>query len=200
MLDSFGKKFLFAAALLATAVFAADGEVWNHPAKIQELGDALQILSAQKEVHGHFKQRRKILKIDRIFESSGKFSLSREEVVFDVQKPFPSKMILSESGIVQVGPDGVQTKISSGENAVFDEISETMRSVVSGDFSILQKRFDVYFSRRGKSWEMGLLPKEKVVQGVMKSILVEGSDVLKKMEIVDGEGNVLTYEFRPEGK
>lgn len=200
MFDCFWKNGLFAAMLLATAVFAADGGVWNHPAKASELGDAIQILSAQKEVRGSFKQLRKVLKINRTFESSGEFSLSRKELVFDIRKPFPSKMVLSESGIVQVGADGVQMKISAGENAVFDEISETMRAVVSGDLSMLQKRFEVYFLQRGKSWEIGLLPKEKAVQSVMEKILVKGDDVLKEMEIVDGEGNVLTYEFKSVGK
>ena len=61
-------------------------------------------------------------------------------------------------------------------------------------------RFDLFFLQQKKGWSVGLLPKEKTIRKAIASIVLEGDKDLKKVELVDGEGNILTYEFKQSGK
>ena len=59
---------------------------------------------------------------------------------------------------------------------------------------------DLFFLQQKKGWSVGLLPKEKTIRKAIASIVLEGDKDLKKVELVDGEGNILTYEFKQSGK
>ena len=41
---------------------------------------------------------------------------------------------------------------------------------------------------------------EKMIQKALASILLEGQKNLEKVEMLDGEGNILSYEFRNSAK
>ena len=195
------RHFLSFVFLCAAMAFA--GSVWDFPIaeKTEPLEDALRTLSDSDSVSGTFEQIRTIEKINRSFRSSGKFEISKATgILWKIEKPFFSEMRITDSSIVQLDADGVRTEISSKDNAVFGEIARMMRSVLFGDLSGLQKRFRIYFVQNGKNWKIGLVPSEETVQKVLRSIVVEGNRVLKKVELVDGEGNRLNYDFRTAQK
>lgn len=197
------EKWLAVILMCASMVLASEKEVWEFPIgdDTEDLKRAVQALSSAERQNGRFKQTRTVVKIGRSFESTGVFSISSKEgITLEIQKPFPSKLILSDSGMVQIDSDGSRMEFSAGENAVFDEVSQTMRSVIGGNLSLLQKRFRLYFIQENKIWKLGLEPKEKAIQNAMRTIYLEGKTSLQKMQIVDGEGNILTYEFRQTGK
>ena len=75
-----------------------------------------------------------------------------------------------------------------------------MRAVLGGNLAALENRFEPYFLQKKNSWNVGLLPKKERIQSTVASLALEGDQCLKKVELVDGEGNVLTYEFKQSGK
>ncbi len=185
--------------VLAVSTFA-ENSVWKFPvaADSEELRLVMTTLSRQEKISGTFRQTRTVLKINRSFQSTGTFEISRTDgVLWNVEKPFASKMRLTDSSVVQIDADGKQTVVSSKDNAIFSEIAQTMRAVFQGDFSVLQKRFDLYFvqDRKEKSWRVGLAPREKAIRNVIRTIELKGSRYLEEVHLVDGEGNKLDYEF-----
>lgn len=197
------KKWIVLVLMFASIALASEKDVWKFPVEngAKNLKNVVSALSSAERQEGRFKQTRTVVKIGRSFESTGVFSISPTEgITLEIQKPFPSKLILSDSGMVQVDADGTRMEFSAGENAVFDEVSQTMRSVIGGNLSLLEQRFRLYFVQEGKIWKLGLEPKEKAIQNAMRTIYLEGKNSLQKMQIVDGEGNILTYEFRQTGK
>lgn len=189
----FSFVFLFAVSVLA------ESPVWKFPvsADSEELIRAMSALSREKKISGTFRQTRTVVKINRSFQSTGTFEISTDGVVWNVEKPFVSKMRLTDSSLVQVDAAGNQTVMSSKDNAIFDEIARTMRAVFLGDLSVLQNRFDIYFvqDQKKKSWHVGLVPREKIIRNAMQSIELKGSKNLEEVLLVDGEGNKLKYEF-----
>ncbi len=192
------RHFLSLVFLCAISVLA-ESPVWKFPvpADSKELALAMSALSRSEKISGTFRQTRTVVKINRSFQSTGTFEISAEGIVWNVEKPFVSKMRLTDSTMVQIDAAGNQTVMSSKDNAIFDEIARTMRAVFHGDLSVLQKRFDIYFvqNQKKKSWQIGLVPREKIIQNVIRSIELKGSLDLEKVLLVDGEGNKLIYEF-----
>lgn len=198
------RHFLPLVFLCILSVFAvsvlAESSVWKFPvaADSEDLKTAMSALSRSERISGSFRQTRTVVKINRSFQSTGTFEISRTEgITWNIEKPFASKMRLTDSSVVQIDSDGNQTIVSSKDNAVFDEISRTMRAVFHGDLSVLQKRFDIYFvqNKKRKSWQVGLIPREKMIRNAIRSIELQGSQDLEKVHLVDGEGNLLDYEF-----
>jgi len=197
------KIFLAALLALGTVLFAADASLWKSPANVKspEIQKVMQVLSAEETVNGTFVQKRTVLKIKRTFESSGKFEISQKNgITWDMEKPFASKLVITDSKIVQTNADGSEVEMASSDNVIFREIATSMRAVLGGNLSALEKRFDLYFVQKKNIWNVGLVPKEKMIQSTIASIALEGDQSLKKVELVDGEGNVLTYEFKQSGK
>ncbi len=190
----------FLSLLVLTVSVLAETSVWKFPvaADSEELRQVMTSLSRQERISGTFRQTRTVEKIHRSFQSTGTFEISKADgILWNVEKPFASKMRLTDSNIVQIDADGNSTVVSSKDNAVFNEIAQTMRAVFQGDFSVLQKRFDLYLVKenRGKSWRVGLAPRERMIQGMIRSIELKGSRDLEAVHLVDGEGNKLDYEF-----
>ena len=197
------KSFFMALLICGTALFAVDASIWKSPANLEspEVQKVMQALSAAETVHGTFTQKRTVVKIKRTFESSGKFEISQKNgITWDMEKPFASKLVISDSGVVQTNADGSKTKMASADNVIFREIATSMRAVLSGNIAVLENRFDLFFLQQKKGWSVGLLPKEKTIRKAITSIVLEGDKDLKKVELVDGEGNILTYEFKRSGK
>jgi len=197
------KSFLTALLICGATLFAADAAIWKSPANLEspEVQKVMQVLSAAETVSGTFTQKRTVVKIKRTFTSSGKFEISQKNgITWDMEKPFASKLVISDSGIVQTNPDGSKTEMASADNVIFREIATSMRAVLGGNIAVLQNRFELYFLQQKKGWKVGLVPKEKTIQKAIASIVLEGDKDLKKVELVDGEGNILTYEFKQSGK
>ncbi len=197
------KKLLIAIFVCGTALLAADAALWKSPAKVEspEVQKIMQVLSAAETVNGTFTQKRTVVKIKRTFESSGKFEISQKNgITWDMEKPFASKLVITDSKIVQTNADGSQVEIAASDNVIFREIAASMRAILSGNIAVLQNRFDLFFLQKKTGWSVGLVPKEKTIQTAISSIALEGDQNLKKVELVDGEGNVLTYEFKQSGK
>ncbi len=192
------RHFLSLVFFCALSVFA-ESSIWKFPvsADSEELALVMSALSRSDKISGTFRQTRTVVKINRSFQSTGTFEISADGIVWNVEKPFASKMRLTDSAMVQIDAAGNQTVMSSKDNAIFDEIARTMRAVFHGDLSVLQKRFDIYFvqNQKKKSWHVGLVPREKVIRNAIRSIELKGSQNLEKVLLVDGEGNKLSYEF-----
>lgn len=197
-------KTLFTVIIACQAMlWAADAAIWKSPANVNspEVQKVMQVLSAAETVSGTFVQKRTVVKIKRTFESTGRFKISQKEgITWDMEKPFASKLVITDSKIVQTNEDGSQVEMASSENVIFREIAASMRAVLGGNLAVLQNRFELYFLKTKNGWNVGLVPKEKTIRSAISSIVLEGDGNLKKVELVDGEGNVLTYEFEQSGK
>ena len=190
--------FLFWSGIL----FAKDS-LWDSPADFNSpaFAEIVQTLSSVKKQEGSFIQKRIVQKIQRVFESSGTFLISgKDGIILNVEKPFASRSEISKEKMIQVFPDGTSVEMNAANNAVFREIAASVQAVFNGNLESLQQKFDIYFVTQKKKWTIGLRPKEKMIQKALASILLEGQKNLEKVEMLDGEGNILSYEFRNSAK
>jgi len=161
-----------------------------------DLVNAMSAMTAHKVTTGNFKQIKTIKKLNREFISTGTFTITNGEgILWNVEKPFASKLIISGDKMVQESANGKKTEMAAKDNAVFAEFSKTIQSVFSGKVDELEKHFEVSFKKSGKSYVVNLVPKEAAVRSVIASMVLEASAELDKVTLIDGDGNTTVYEF-----
>ena len=196
-------KRYFTIFLFWSGILFAKDSLWASPADFNSpaFAEIVQTLSSVKKEEGSFIQKRIVQKIQRVFESSGTFLISgKDGIILNVEKPFASRSEISKEKMIQIFPDGTSVEMNAANNAVFREIAASVQAVFNGNLESLQQKFDIYFVTQKKKWTIGLRPKEKMIQKALASILLEGQKNLEKVEMLDGEGNILSYEFRNSAK
>jgi hypothetical protein len=53
----------------------------------------------------------------------------------------------------------------------------------TGDFSTLQRRFDIEFSENATRWELVLTPKSAIIRSRLRQITIAGAHDYKRLEI-----------------
>ena len=155
-------------------------------------------LTAYSVTTGDFAQEKTAKALKRPLKSFGKFRIDEKGIIWDTQKPFKSKMIVSKTKITQISADGKETSIDSGENQVFAEVADTISAVFSGDKTALEAKFGVEVNDDGKNWRMKLSPKDKTIQSAITSIemtgKIEGSEA-DSVLITQASGDTIRYTF-----
>ena len=196
-------KIYFTIFLFWSGILFAKDSLWDSPADFNSpaFAEIVQTLSSVKKQEGSFIQKRIVQKIQRVFESSGTFLISgKDGIILNVEKPFASRSEISKEKMIQVFPDGTSVEMNAANNAVFREIAASVQAIFNGNLESLQQKFDIYFVTQKKKWTIGLRPKEKMIQKALASILLEGQKNLEKVEMLDGERNISSYEFRNSAK
>ncbi|MBO7551948.1 MAG: outer membrane lipoprotein carrier protein LolA [Fibrobacter sp.] len=195
----FAAALFCACMLLATSGFAADGEIWKHPVKDASstaIDSTFAPMTAHKVVRGDFKQTKFIAQLNREFVSVGNFVIANEKgILWNTEKPFASQLAISETGMVQQNANGTRSEINAKDNVVFAQIAKAIHSIFSGSTAKLQAGFHVFFNRQGKTWTVGLVPKELSVKKTIQSIELTGNTWLEQIKLVDGSGSPLLYEL-----
>ena len=191
--------FLCACMVFSASTFAAEGDIWKHPVKDSDaraIDSAFAPMTAHKVIRGDFKQTKFIAQLNKEFVSNGKFVIANDKgILWNTEKPFPSSLAISETRMIQQNANGSRTEINANDNVVFAQIAKTIQSVFSGSTAKLQAGFHVYFTRNGKNWTVGLIPKEPSVKKAIESIELSGSTWLDKIRLVDGSKSPLLYEL-----
>ena len=195
----FAAALFCAYMLLATSGFAADGEIWKHPVKdtcSTAIDSTFAPMTAHKVVRGDFKQTKFIAQLNREFVSVGNFVIANEKgILWNTEKPFASQLAISETGMVQQNANGTRSEINAKDNVVFAQIAKAIHSIFSGSTAKLQAGFHVFFNRQGKTWTVGLVPREPSVKKTIQSIELTGITWLEQIKLVDGSGSPLLYEL-----
>lgn len=183
-------------SLFATVGFAAPNATPVNAGSKAELVKAMSAMTAHKVTQGNFKQIKTIKKLNREFVSTGTFTITNGEgILWNVEKPFPSKLTISGDKMIQESANGKKMEMAAKDNVVFAEFSKTIQSVFSGKVDELEMHFDVTFKKSGKSYVVNLVPREDSVRAVIASMVLEASAELDKVTLMDGEGNSTVYEF-----
>ncbi|MCF0221265.1 MAG: outer membrane lipoprotein carrier protein LolA [Fibrobacter sp.] len=191
MLENFRKIVLLAVTCFAIAGYAAPAA-----GSKSDLVSAMSAVTAHKVTSGNFKQVKTIKKLNRDFVSTGTFTITNGQgILWNVEKPFPSRLTISGEKMVQESANGKKTEMAAKDNAVFAEFSRTIQAVFSGDVIELEKNFIVSFKKSGNSYVVNLAPLEATVRSVVVNMVLEVSQEFDKVTLIDAEGNTTVYEF-----
>lgn len=157
-------------------------------------------LASRPNMTGTFIQEKTITAINRTLKSSGNFVLSQDGIAWNTLKPFPSTLVVGNTFVMQIKPDGSQTVIDASSNQIFSSISSALTAMFSGNFSVLEEAFSIHFTLSSQNWMATLVPKDSAVLAILKSITVSGianenSAELKQIVMTEPSSDAITYTF-----
>ena len=198
----FGRRGLSLLFLLLTPfchLSAADDPVFNHPVTPSSKSDLIEVLSDLSDAEvmkGRFVQTKAVTRIGREFESRGEFVFSGSHgIIWDVQAPFPSLLILMEESMIQRNPEGKTTVIDAAENPIFLNFASAILAVFSGDFHRLERHYGIFFNSEGGKSSIGLIPSDQNVAQVIDSLVLSATEGLDSLVMYEVTGDSVRYQF-----
>jgi len=158
-------------------------------------------LSKNPNTTGDFVQIKTINASGRQLKSSGNFIISNEGIMWKTLKPFPSSLIITKDAMIQIGANGQKSVMNGSDNAMFQNIADTLSSVFAGNSVQLENNFSVEVNQEKDDWIITLTPKDSVIGAVMNKLLLSGSQnnsiiVLESLELIENSSNKIRYEFQ----
>ncbi|WP_263079576.1 outer membrane lipoprotein carrier protein LolA [Endozoicomonas sp. Mp262] len=138
--------------------------------------DVCGILSAFKSVEvmqGHFQQEKNLPVFSRPLKSSGFFiSVRNRGVLWEVNEPVSSKMVLMPGVLKQYTDHGVQELKATG--TAYDGMGVLLPALFKGDMELLSRYFFVTSDRTIKGWVIQLKPINEKLAELIKSVVISG--------------------------
>lgn len=160
------------------------------------LEEVSQLLAEYPYIRGNFIQDKYIPSINRTLTSSGKFVItSKEGIIWQTEKPYPSIMVVGINHLSQGTTVDSMTKMDTSSNRLFVEFATAISSAFSGNLQEIHNTFYVNFVPNGSQWQLFLEPREQAVSQIVKSIQLQGKNVLDTITMVEQNGSIITYHF-----
>ena len=112
--------------------------------------------------------------------------------------------------MIQISANGTKSVMNGNDNQIFSNISETLRSVFSGNVTKLEKNFlcdfkitNIENSNSDYIWSVILTPKDSTIASVIKTLELYGqynsskdkNSILDSLKMTEASNNTITYEF-----
>lgn len=156
-------------------------------------------ITEAKVTSGDFLQEKTSAKIKRPLKSSGKFVFSKDAIVWQTVKPFPSTTAVTSDTLIQIGADGKKSVVDGSTNETFKGIAATLSSIFAGNRAEIEKFFNIKtFESDAAAWKAVLTPKDATIGSSLKEISLSGSvkgskATLDGMQILQNESDVTKY-------
>lgn len=152
-------------------------------------------LNLKPVTKGDFMQEHYLAKAQRSLISSGAFIMAQDKgIVFDIQQPFPSKMIVSKEKFVQILNNGDVSIMDGSENAIFKNIAAIISSIFSGNMQALDSNF--YIAEvKGEKNILTLMPKDIFLALLFEKFVLSIGESIEGLTIFETSGNWVEYKF-----
>jgi hypothetical protein len=193
---------------LGGAQLWAQASVFDYPLSGQNQENFNAIcaqLASRPYTRGVFEQIRTLKKQKRSLMSSGDFIVAADlGLVWITKTPVPSLTTLGRDYMIQSVPGGTSTRIDAKGNDMYISMADTISSLFTGNAQKLKSGFDNYYTETqsvdGKTWTVGLVPKERAFRNYAQRIILEGFNgaegaVIRLIVIHEKSGDNLSYAF-----
>ncbi len=181
-------------ALAATsrpAVFASPVRTKQHQKLLNKV--SLQLRSV-RVIRAQFLQQKYIKALTRPLIARGTFLFARSiGVYWKTLTPFPSAIVLTPKKLVEKDPKSGKTTASAGSKSLLRTLAHIFISIISVDIEQLQKMFVLHVTGTPQSWTLGLLPKRREIKRFIGYVLLQGTQTIQRVQIVESNGDSTIY-------
>ena len=180
--------------LTALPLASAAESVFDHPAEAKNVaglvGAAAGRFIAAQVIRGEFVQKRYLSELPRPMRSSGDFVVARGiGIEWHTRAPFDSAVVLSTAGIA-TRSDGVDGTVNSTQlQPALGIVVRVFSALFALDMQALSKDFKIFAERRDARWKIGLKPRHRILAGVFRNVVVEGSTHIERVTLTDVRGD-----------
>jgi len=176
------------ALLLASLPAAAQEEPWDFARLMAQLAQVQASRARYSEV-------RRVAVLQKPLQLSGTLLYARPALIEKRQiLPF-EEVIRVDGDRLTVEREGKTREIMLQNAPLIAGLVESLRATLAGDGSELERLYAIRVQGNRQRWTLALTPREAEIAGVVKSILIAGSDSrVARLEILEpsGDGSVMT--------
>lgn len=175
---------------LAALSFMAVGE----PVDLEYLK---QQLAGKHALTANFEQTRHLKLLSKPLRSSGQFVYhDASGICWDIKTPYPVKIIINDESLVQKDAAMGEQAYALNQNPLFGTISGLFSAVFQGDFSTVEKHFQMSLTGERENWSIHLIPSNTLIQKVYAAIDITGGDWIQKVTLLDPKGDQTDIQFQ----
>ncbi len=157
-------------------------------------------VNAGEVITGHFEQRKFISILPQPLFSKGHFQLNLDSgLAWSITEPLPSHMIVDDKGIRQ-SQNGQQLWQISNDRPSAAIIGQLIRAALSFDWPVINTHFaiDICSNQHpeNQQWQLTLVPKDKILQQVIRRINLEGNRHLEALILFEANNDRTEIVFQ----
>lgn len=155
-------------------------------------------LQQQSKQSGAFVQQRYLRGLEKPIESRGQYRIEEvnnnkeKQLIWQVEQPFNVHLKITTEGIFQEKNQQWQKTSSSNARQM-----QLFLDLLSGDWKVLEKAFQLTASGEAKQWTLRLTPKTQTLKKIFHAITLKGNPSLTHIELEEAQGDKSTIEFLP---
>ena len=180
-------------------VASAENSIFEAPvtqANRETLNAVCTRIAANPVVRGSFSQTKHLSRLKKDFSAAGTFLFSTSDgVLWNVEKPYPSSMIMTRERLVQTTKGGKTSVLDGSGSTVFKRFADTLQAVFAGRLIVLEQDFQLYFAGTASQWRVGLVPREETVKALIQSLEISGDEYIRTLKLVEAGGDTTLYSF-----
>lgn len=147
-------------------------------------------------VRARFSQTKRIQALRRPLISSGTFLYAKDHGVFwDFENPSPTRYIITENAIMEESGDGPPRITTASDQPRIREFGALFLSVFTGQFDLLDDKFNVKVEWEEDDWMLGLTPKSPLLRRVISHIVINGDTRVERVRILETNGDLTDLRF-----
>ncbi|MGL4766488.1 MAG: LolA family protein [Formosimonas sp.] len=172
---------VLASALVGSAALADSAQL---------LAQVNQIIAKPAGLQVSFSQSKKISGFSSSVNSSGKVKIAQGRgLLWITEKPSSSVLKITGNSISEVRGGNTVFSMNGNSEPKIKAVGTILTSVLSGNFSPLQRYFAVSGSANGASWRLELSPTDSGVRQSIRAISVSGGRYVNSVDISENNGD-----------
>jgi hypothetical protein len=149
-------------------------------------------------LRGRFVQDRHLEGMAVPLHAEGSFVLAPDRgLIWRGEKPFAMSTVITPQGVLQRVGDDDTLRLPAAQAPILAHFYDMLKSVLSGDWSAVERDFLIAREGDARSWKMTLTPrnKEDVLLGRIGAVVLHGQKLIGDVEIRQTNGDDETLEF-----
>lgn len=162
----------------------------------QNLAKISSQLSKNTKLCADFVQEKSLKVLNRPLISNGRMiSLANRGVLWEVTTPFPSKVLVKETEMINWAEDGTKTHSSYARSPLFSALTQVFFAMFTGNLDKLETPFTMISNISEDAWQLNLTPTGPKLAKVISSIRVTGQEYVEEITIAEVRGDTTKISF-----
>lgn len=142
-------------------------------------------------VRGGFEQLKTVKGFKQPLRSGGDFIVARGKgIVWHVQKPFESTLVVRPDSLQSRGSDGkVTMQMRAQDEPVLRTVNAMLFAVMSANLAELAQHFDVAGRVDGKGWSLHLVPRDPTLAQWLAAVDLQGNQFVQEVKLQETRGD-----------
>lgn len=142
-------------------------------------------------VRGDFEQMKTVKGFKQPLRSSGDFIVARGKgIVWHVQRPFESTLVVRPDSLQSRGSDGkVTLKMRAQDEPVLRTVNAMLFAVMSANLAELASHFEVTGQVTAKGWSLHLVPRDPTLGQWLAAVDLQGNQFVQEVKLQEARGD-----------